>query len=104
MGNQQSTDGSKLAKKDLERVQRRFGRLPAVNGKVSIATFESMVELGGNPFVGHLFRLFDTSGDGTLSLEEFTKVWQLARTRHEQRWPTMCDALTHAGNRVPGDT
>ncbi|KAG2439135.1 hypothetical protein HXX76_004502 [Chlamydomonas incerta] len=33
-----------------------------------------MVELGGNPFVPHLFKLFDSSGDGSLSLEEFTQA------------------------------
>lgn len=66
--------GGKLTKKDVERLQRRFQRLANNTGKVQIATFQTMVELGGNPFVPHLFKLFDSSGDGSLNLEEFTRV------------------------------
>ncbi|KAG2498234.1 hypothetical protein HYH03_003984 [Edaphochlamys debaryana] len=31
-----------------------------------------MVELGGNPFTSHIFNLFDATGDGTLTVDEFT--------------------------------
>ncbi|KXZ47762.1 hypothetical protein GPECTOR_33g644 [Gonium pectorale] len=75
MGNQQGrTLGGRLTKKDIERLQRRFQRLANSNGKVNIAVFESMVELGGNPFVGRIFKLFDESGDGCLNMEEFTRA------------------------------
>ncbi|PNH09909.1 Calcineurin subunit B [Tetrabaena socialis] len=75
MGQGQGKDlGGRLTRKDIERLQRRFIRMASNGSKVQIAAFESMVELGGNPFVPHIFRLFDTSGDGALSLEEFTRA------------------------------
>ncbi|GLC38075.1 hypothetical protein PLESTF_000312700 [Pleodorina starrii] len=76
MGNQpgKASLGGRLTKKDIERLQRRFNRLANNSGKVSISAFESMVELGGNPFIPRIFKLFDESGDGMLSLEEFTRA------------------------------
>lgn len=75
MGNQAGKSlGGRLTKKDVERLQRRFNRLANSTGKVNISAFESMVELGGNPFIPRMFKLFDECGDGTLSLEEFTRV------------------------------
>ncbi|GFR52184.1 hypothetical protein Agub_g14721 [Astrephomene gubernaculifera] len=75
MGNQQgkSVEGG-FNKKDVERLQRRFLRLANKDGKVNISAFQSMVELGANPFIPRIFKLFDTSGDGSLNLEEFTQA------------------------------
>ncbi len=71
MGNQQGRSlGGRLTKKDIERLQRRFVRLAGGQGRVPISSFVTMVELGGNPFIPHIFRLFDATGDGYLTLEE----------------------------------
>lgn len=75
MGNGQGRGlGGRLSKKDIERLQRRFVRLSKGQPRVLITEFQNMVELGGNPFVPLLFRTFDTNGDNSLSIEEFTRA------------------------------
>ncbi|MEW5306413.1 MAG: hypothetical protein WDW38_007347 [Sanguina aurantia] len=73
MGNSQSgkASGSKLSKADLERAQRRFNRLANGAGTVDISQFMSMPELGANPFLPRIFRMFDADGDNKLTLQEF---------------------------------
>lgn len=75
MGNGQGRSiGGRLSKKDVERLQRRFVRLAKGEPRVRISEFQTLVELGGNPFVPLLFEMFDTNGDGTLSIDEFTQA------------------------------
>ncbi|KAJ9532496.1 hypothetical protein QJQ45_010490 [Haematococcus lacustris] len=65
MGNNSSLAeaGSRLAKQDVARLQRRFSRLAGPDALVSIEQLQSIVELGANPFVV-AFRLYDVDGDG----------------------------------------
>ncbi|KAL6756113.1 hypothetical protein V8C86DRAFT_2655463 [Haematococcus lacustris] len=76
MGNNSSLAeaGSRLAKQDVARLQRRFSRLAGPDALVSIEQLQGIVELGANPFVGRIFQLFDSDGDHKLSQQDFTQA------------------------------
>lgn len=63
----------RLNPSDVERMKRRFQRLANGAQTVSIERFQSIVELGANPFITRIFQLFDLDKDNLLTIEEFTK-------------------------------
>ncbi|KAF5843390.1 hypothetical protein DUNSADRAFT_16889 [Dunaliella salina] len=74
MGAKGSRPSGRLSSADVERLQRRFMKLAGPDGRVAIPKFQSMVELGANPFTGRILQLFDTDNDNHLTLDEFTKA------------------------------
>ncbi len=80
----------------------RFVRLSKGQPRVLITEFQNMVELGGNPFIPLLFRTFDTNGDNSLSLEEFTRALEALGSldaedeQYKCRWPACRFTNMHA--------
>jgi hypothetical protein len=52
---------------------RRFLRVTGGRDIVYIAQLQQMPELSGNPFIPHIFQLFDADNDGAVNIDEFTK-------------------------------
>lgn len=73
MGNTNGRQFGALAKKDIERLQRRFLRASGGKEYAQIIALQQLPELAGNPFIPRIFQLFDANGDGIVTLDEFTR-------------------------------
>mmetsp|Transcript_18845 Transcript_18845/g.32186 ORF Transcript_18845/g.32186 Transcript_18845/m.32186 type:complete len:210 (+) Transcript_18845:73-702(+) len=73
-----------LGPSDVERVKRRFARLAGPKGTVHISQFQQMVELGGNPFLVPILRLFDSNKDDELTSSEFSKALEYFGSLHDE--------------------
>jgi hypothetical protein len=60
------------------------------NPEIAYSKLHEMVEIGGNPLLGRLLPLFDQSGNGCLSLQEF-------RSALQQMAPSQPDRLRYGG-------
>uniref|UniRef100_A0A7S0URD2 EF-hand domain-containing protein n=1 Tax=Polytomella parva TaxID=51329 RepID=A0A7S0URD2_9CHLO len=75
MGNDSSRPvAGKLSPSEVDRVSRRFHRLPLYKGKAKIGELADMAEIGGNPIMYQVLRAFDAENSGYLSLEMFVSA------------------------------
>lgn len=52
----------------------QFVRVSGGDGKASIEDIQKLPELAGNPMIPRIFKMIDTDGDGSLTLQEFVRA------------------------------